>query len=101
MLNIEFNHLFKLQTKIQLRQELGFTTPTVGLLVTDQGMDDIEELKLLSNAKVDALVKAVRHPGGITGAGDTVLGKSVSMQACTNLKPICYFICYQQKMLRA
>ena len=35
---------------------LGFTAPAAGLLVNDQGMDDIAEIKLLSDEEVDTLI---------------------------------------------
>ena len=71
---------------------IGFIASAAGLLVNDQGMDNIDELELISDTKVDAPVKVVKHPGDITGAGGAALGTHVSMQACTNLKLTCYFI---------
>ena len=83
---------------------LGFTATAAGLLAVDQGMDNINELNLLRDEGIGALVKAVKHPGdttGTRGAAVSGLGQGVSMRACTNLKLTCFFICHQQRMSRA
>ena len=43
---------------------LGFT-PTVAQIITDdQGLDTLEELRLLSEDEIENLTRAIRRPGG-------------------------------------
>ena len=54
----------------QMYQNLGFTAQASTLLSGAQGMDDIDELSLLTDVEVDALCKLVRSPGGTVPVRD-------------------------------
>ena len=43
---------------------LGFSVSTALVLRVDQGMDNLDELELLSDTEIEALCKLVRRPGG-------------------------------------
>ena len=85
---------------------LVFSPAAAALLSGAQGMDEVQELGLLTNVEVDALCKLVRSPGGMvanpTGCGPQIAapGCGVSMRAITNLKLACYFIRHQTRTSR-
>ena len=92
----------------QMYQNLGFTAQASTLLSGAQGMDDIDELSLLTDVEVDALCKLVRSPGGTVpnpagraGATMAAPGCVISMRAITNLKLACYFVRHQTRTSRA
>ena len=74
---------------------LGFSANASSKLVVNQGMDDLQELGLLSDKEVDTLMKAVKTPGG------AAIGELVSMRANTNLKLACFFIRHKDRTSRA
>ena len=83
---------------------LGFSPRASEILYTDQGMDELVELSIMSNAEVESLYKLVYRPGGLisnphaAGAGQAPMinapGYTISMRTVTNLKLACYFICH-------
>ena len=46
-------------------ERLGFTATSVGVFSGAQGMDDLDDLGLLTDDEVDALCKLVLSPGGM------------------------------------
>jgi len=47
--------------------EMGFAQPTINYMMTRQGMDSLEEFKILTNDEVESLCKVLRQPRGTTG----------------------------------
>ena len=48
---------------------IGFSELAAQALVEEQGMDDLQEIKLLSDDEIESLIKVIRRPGGtIAGA---------------------------------
>ena len=43
---------------------LGFSAKGAGFITDDQGLDTLDELKVLTNDDVENLCKVVRRPGG-------------------------------------
>lgn len=50
-------------------QRIGFNAPSSREIVVNQGMDQLEEFKLLSDDEVSNLCKVIRRPGGTVGSG--------------------------------
>ena len=94
---------------------MGFS-PAVASFITDtQGMNDLDEFLLMDDEDMGTLCKAIHHPGGqipnpafaAAGTAATVAatgiptnisnpGYVVSTCAKTNLKLMCYFLCYRR-----
>ena len=90
---------------IQMRgalTRLGFSNDAASDIVDNQGIDSIEELRLLTDSEVEILCKVVRRPGGAAanGAGQN-LGTSVSLRAENNLKLAAYWLQYREKTSQA
>ena len=43
---------------------LGFSAKGAGFITDDQGLDTLDELKVLTNDEIESLSKVVRRPGG-------------------------------------
>ena len=43
---------------------LGFSAKVAGFITNDQGLDTLDELKVLTNEKIEVLCKVVWSPGG-------------------------------------
>ena len=43
---------------------LGFSAKAAGFLTENQGLDTLDELKVLTNDEIESLCKVVRRPGG-------------------------------------
>ena len=79
---------------------LGFSISATLVLRVDQGMENLDELELLSDIEVEALCKLVRRPGGhivnpnAAGAGQPefipVQGSTISIHSVSNLKHACF-----------
>ena len=85
-------------------------------MIDDQGMDDLEELALLTDTEVENLCKVVRRPGGtidnpnrndedgdpVAGQPATITnpGQTVALRAENNLKMACYYLRYKQRVSR-
>ena len=92
---------------------MGFA-PVVAMIVTDvKGMENLDEFHLIDNDGVDNLCKVIHRPGGqitnpvFAAAGGAAAaaaagipaqianpGFIVLTHAETNLKLMCYFLCY-------
>ena len=54
-------------------KRLGFSAKGAGFITDNQGLDTLDELKVLTNDEIESLCKVVRCPGGTTpnpNAGD-------------------------------
>jgi len=52
---------------------LGFTTQAATAIMADQGINSLEELRILDDKEVESLCKVIRKPGGPTNtAGSTI-----------------------------
>ena len=52
---------------------LGFSDKAAGFITNDQGLDTLDELKVITNDEIESLCKVVRRPGGTApnpNAGD-------------------------------
>jgi hypothetical protein len=88
---------------------LGFSVDGAVDITADQGLDSLEEIKLLMDVEVSDLCKALRRPGGqivnpnAVGANPTYIanpGVQVSLRAETNLKLACYYLWYRDRISR-
>ena len=71
-------------------QRLGFSSQAATDIMGDQGIDSLEELRVLDDKEVESLCKVVRKPGGPTSTA----GTTVSLRAEANLKLVVYYLKY-------
>ena len=91
-------------------QEMGFSDSAARYITDDQGMNEWNEFRILTDDEVTNLCRVVRKPGGTmtnplaaqAGQAATVpnLGISVSLRAENNLKLMCYFLRYKERTSR-
>ena len=62
---------------------LGFSAQAATYIMGDQGIDSLDELKVLDDKEVDALCKVVRKPGGTASTA----GTTVSLQNTLTTMP--------------
>jgi hypothetical protein len=90
---------------------LGFSLHAAHSITTDQGLNLLEEIGLLTDGEVVNLCcKALRKLGGMVANPDALLpnqpaqvpnqGFMVLMKAENNLKLACYYLCHCQRMSR-
>jgi hypothetical protein len=85
---------------------LGFTNAAAQCITADQGIDSLEELRVLRDADISNLCKVVRRPGGTIpnpgGAPGMIPnpGIPVSLRAETNLKLASFWLRHQAKVSR-
>ena len=94
----------------QMYNRLGFDNPGPVHIVTDQGINTLDELENLDDAGVKSLCQALRKPGGTVpnpnagaaGAPATVPnpGYNVSIKAEENLKLAAYYLRHQKRVSR-
>ena len=94
----------------QLFQRLGFTQPAARAAVDDQGMNALEEVRLLTDTEAENLCKVIRRPGGMVPnpladnprqpAQIPNNGAGVSLRAENNLKLAAYWLRYKEKTSR-
>ena len=89
---------------------IGFSAVARNYIVNDQGIDAVEEFRILSDEEVENLCKNVRRPGGTipnpnNGQGQPENipnpGIPVSMRAESNLKLMCYYIRHKDRTSRS
>ena len=90
---------------------LGFTNEAALFITNDQGMNSLDEFRLLKDEEVENLCKVVRWPGGTiinpnaAQAGQPAMipnpGLTVLLHVENNLKLACYFLCYRERTSRA
>ena len=71
-------------------QRMGFSANAALAVTNEQGIDDMDELGVLTDTEVENLCKVVRRPGGANTAGVANPGHAVSLRAENNLKLACY-----------
>ena len=80
---------------------IGFTLTASQVIVDNQGMDSLEEIRLLSDDEIENLCNVIRRPGGtIPGPAPDAPpvnnpGSPVSLQAENHLKLLAFFLRYQ------
>ncbi|KAI2509583.1 hypothetical protein MHU86_4844 [Fragilaria crotonensis] len=85
---------------------IGFSESASQALVEEQGMSDLEEIKLLSDEEVESLCKVIRRPGGTVpnpagGAPIPAPGVQVNMRAEGHLKLLAFYLRHQERVSRA
>ena len=67
------------------------------LVITDtQGIDSMEEIKILTDGEIKNLCKVIRRPGGINTITNVAnLGIQISLRAKNNLKLASFFLKYK------
>lgn len=89
---------------------LSFSLHAAHSIATDQGLNTLDEIGLLTDGEVVNLCKALRKPGGMVANPDALLpnqpaqvpnqGFMVPMRAENNLKLACYYLCHHKRMSR-
>ena len=89
---------------------LGFSAKAAGFITNDQGLDTLDELKVLTNDEIESLCKVVWRPGGTVpnpNAGDpgqpatlSNPGEQVPLRAELNLKLACYYLRFKDRTSR-
>lgn len=92
-------------------ERLGFTANAATLIVDTQGIDSLDELRLLKDSEVEGLCKVLRRPGGmvannavaIAAGGNAMInnpGTLVPLRAELNLKLTCYYLRHRVRISR-
>ena len=86
---------------------LGFSAKAYGFITEDQGLDKLDELKVLTNDEIESLCKVVWRPGGTVpnpntgGPGQPATlsnpGEQVLLRAELNLKLACYYLRFKDQ----
>ena len=80
-------------------ERIGFSEEASDYITGDQGLDEVEEFRILSDSEVENMCKNTRCPGGIINnpnrgrnnpATIPTPGVPVSLKAENNLKLMCY-----------
>ena len=88
---------------------IGFSEVAAQALVEEQGMDTLEEIKLLTDDEIESLCKVIRRPGGtipqpagaVAGAAAIANpGVSVNQRAETHLKLLAFYLRHQARVSR-
>ena len=81
---------------------IGFSELAAQALVGEQGMDDLQEIKLLSDDEIKSLIKVIRRPGGtIAGAAGAQVanpGVNVNQRAEGHLKLLSFYLRQQERV---
>ena len=81
-------------------ERLGFTAQAASAITDAQGIDSLDELRVLDDSKVENLCKVVRHPGGVDAGRRADNGHQVSLRAENNLKLACFYVRHQHRVSR-
>jgi ribosomal protein S13 len=85
---------------------IGFTVAAAQVIVDEQGMDTLDEIKLLTDDEIENLCKVIRRPGGtIPGPnlGDAPVnnpGTPVNLRAENHLKLLAFYLRHQERASR-
>ena len=80
---------------------MGLPQAATEYLIDSQGMDGLDEFRILTDDEVETLCRVLRRPGGTTG--DPPIphpGFAVSIRAEMNLKLMCYLLRYRERTSR-
>ena len=81
-------------------QRVGFSNAAAILITGDQGIDSLDEIRSLDDAKSSNLCKILRRPGGTGAGGVADPGEKVSARAEDNLKLVIYYVKHQDRVSR-
>ena len=86
-------------------RRIRFTDAAAQAIVDDQGIDALEEVKLISDDEIESLGKVLRRPGGmIAGVGDAPAvqnpGVQVNQRAEDHLKMMSFYLHHQVRVSR-
>lgn len=82
---------------------IGFLDAAALAIVEEQGINSLEEIRLLSDDEITNLGKLLRRPGGTIGAGDAAVpnpGIQVNARAENNLKLLAFYLRHQARTSR-
>jgi ribosomal protein S13 len=89
---------------------IGFTEAAARALVEEQGIDNLEEVKLLIDDEIESLCRVIRRPGGnlhpvagtLPGAVPVPInpGVPVNQRAEGHLKLLAFYLCHQARFSR-
>ena len=83
---------------------LGCSNEAATAIVDDQGIDDLDELRVLKDDEIGNLCKVVRRPGGTMNDGNgnpiPATGNPVSFRAENNIKLAAYWLRHQVRVSR-
>jgi hypothetical protein len=84
---------------------IGFSEAAAQALVEEQGMNELEEIRLLSDDEVESLCKVIRRPGGTipNPAGGPPIpapGVQVNQRAEGHLKLLAFYLRHQERVSR-
>ena len=83
-------------SKLQYRYiQLGFSPKAAKLLIREQGLDNPDRLRVLTDKNVDDICNVVRKPGGKNADGTPDRGQQVSMIAQEHLKLTAFLFHYR------
>jgi hypothetical protein len=99
-----------LASTTQLLARIRFTNAAAAVIVDQQGIDELSEIKILRDSEIEGLCKVVRRPGGsivnpnaaTAGQPATIYatGESISMIAESNLKLASFYLRHQERIGR-
>ena len=89
---------------------LGFSAKSAGFITNGQGLDTLDELKVLTNDEIESICKVVWRPGGTFpnpnsgGPGQPATlsnpRSQVPLRAELNLKLACYYLWFKDQTSR-
>ena len=88
---------------------IGFTGAAAHTLVEEQGIDNLEEVRLLTNNEIESICKVIRRPGGnlpltagaLPGAAPVPnAGVQVNQRAEGHLKLLAFYLHHQTRVSR-
>jgi hypothetical protein len=77
---------------------LGFSNDCADFIVTNQGMDTLDEFRIMDETEIESLCRVCRKPGGTTQVNDVRVnhpGHNVPMKAENNLKLMAFYLKFQ------
>jgi ribosomal protein S13 len=86
---------------------IGLSENAAQIIVAEQGLDSLEEIKLLTDDEIESLCKVVRRPGGTVpgpNPGDAPVnnpGVPVNLRAENHMKLLAFYLRHQDRVGRA
>ena len=80
---------------------VGFTQGAAQEIANNQGVDSVDELRILDDSRVENLCKVLRRPGGTDDNNNVNRGTMVSARAEDNLKLAVIFVKHRDRVSRA